>query len=248
MIFSNRKAHACLCAIALTLSLSACKKTSTAEVAGMDRELMGNAAEADPALTGALQDQIMVDPDLVGQSNASGARPRGTPRQAPIPPVLAGGGTAPAPRGTLRAPAPKPGAAHGNVTLGELAQIQAARAGGASARDCIKNVRYSTAWAAKLPAALPVYPDGRVLEAAGNDAPGCGLRVVSFASAAPMQQLIDWYYTQAVHSGYSAEHQANAGEHVLGGVRKGSDAAYYIIFNTRPGGGTDVDLIAKSGV
>jgi hypothetical protein len=128
------------------------------------------------------------------------------------------------------------------MTLGELAQRQAGGGG-----DCVRKVQYSMAWAAKLPAAIPLYPDARVLEAAGNDAAGCGLRVVSFASAAPKQQLIDWYYTQAVRSGYSAEHQASGAEHILAGTRARDDGAYAIFFNDRPGGGTDVDLVANRG-
>lgn len=238
-------------ALALALGLAACgKEPAGKDVAKMDRELIGNASEADPALTSALQDQIMVDPNLAQQSYNHSARPAGTARQAPIPPGMAPG-TAPAAspaKGALRAPAPTPAAAGGKVTLGELAKIQASDGRAkAKTRDCVKNVQYSAAWANRLPAAIPLYPDARVIEAAGNDTPGCRLRIVSFSSAAPMQTLIDWYYTVAIRSGYSSEHQAADGEHILAGAREKDDGAYYILFANRPGGGTNVDLIANNG-
>lgn len=229
-------------ALALALGLAACGK----EPGGNDAaRIDGNAAEADPALTSALQDQIMVDPDLAQQSNNRSALPAATTRQAPIPPeTTAGGrrGTA-APKGALRAPAPKPAAAAGEVTLGQLASKQA----GAKGKDCVRDVRYSAAWANRLPTAIPLYPDARVTEAAGNELPGCRLRAVSFTSAAPMQRLIDWYYTVAIRAGFSSEHQAAKGEHILAGARESDGGAYYILFRARPGGGAEVDLIANNG-
>jgi hypothetical protein len=206
-------------ALAFGLGLAACKKQpSASEVARMDRELVGNAAEADAGLTGPLQDQIVVNSDL--------------PRAA-----LNAPGKAP-----LRAPSPAP--ASGKVTLGELATIQA---GNTKAKGCDRNFQYGAAWANRLPAAIPLYPGARVSEAAGNDSSACRLRIVSFTSAAPMQTLIDYYYTAAIRAGYSSEHQEKDGEHILAGVRESDDGAYYLSFANRAGGGTTVDLIANNG-
>ncbi len=226
-------------AVALVLGLSACgKKSADKDIAGMDRELVGNATE-DPALTGALQDQIVVNPKLAGGKKDQGASPAG--KAAPGAPVVAT-------KGTLRAPAPTPAATSGKGTLGELAKVQAgvARAR-AKTKGCDMNVRYNAAWASRLPVSIPLYPGARVSEAAGNDTPNCRLRVVSFSSSAPMQTLIDWYYTTAIRAGYSSEHQAKDGEHILAGARKSDDGAYYIFFNKGAAGGTDIDLIVNNG-
>jgi len=226
-------------ALALALGVAACDR----QAKGGDSGTKGaNAGDADPALTGALQDQIMVDPDLAQQSNDHSALPAATTRQAPIPrDTAAGDGRGgDGPKGALRAPSPKAAAATGDATLGQLAKAQAS--GG-----CVRDVRYSAAWAGRMPASMPLYPDARVTEAAGNDLPGCRLRAVSFTSAAPMQRLIDWYYTVAIRGGYSSEHQAADGEHILAGTRAKDDAAYYILIRGRPGGGAEVDLIATNG-
>jgi len=102
-------------------------------------------------------------------------------------------------------------------------------------------------WANRLPAEFPVYPRAAVSEAAAINGPGCAVRIVSFASDAPMQSLLDYYYTQAVRSGFSSEHELHGADHVLAGIRDRDDAAYYIILTDRAGGGTDVDLIANNG-
>ncbi|WP_430635338.1 hypothetical protein [Sphingomonas hankookensis] len=89
------------------------------------------------------------------------------------------------------------------MTLGELAAVQ--KAGN---RQCAARVGYGAAWANRLPAAFALHPDARLSEAAGTDADGCRMRVVSFTIAQPVDRMVDWYYTRARKGGYSAEHQA----------------------------------------
>lgn len=206
----------------------------------------GNAR--DPALTSALRDQIMVDPALAGQSNRDAIRPPSQPYSAPVPavrpaPVAADTGTSEAAK---TAPAPKADcpnckAKRDAVTLGGLAARQSDR----RTRACAANIGYSARWATRLPADLPLYPDARVSEAAGNAEAGCALRVVSFTSRAPVQMVIDWYYTRATNAGYSAEHQADGEGHVLAGAR-GSDA-YAVFVSALDGGGSQIDLVANNG-
>ena len=209
---------------------------------------------ADPALTAALRDQIMVDPALVQQANADTIRPPTQPQSGAVPPVdiAAAAQAQPAalttsPGETLRsAPAPTGNCrqcaiARQSLTLGALAEAQGGRVG-----QCAANVDYSAGWANRLPRGLPLYPDARVAEAAGADGQGCALRVVSFSSAAPMQRLLDWYYTKASGAGYSAEHHADGAEHVLAGNRRGG-GTFMATMRARTDGGTDVDLMADGG-
>lgn len=241
--------------VAVPLALSACgQRQDDSNLDTLDAELAdrNNAANAkDPALVSALQDQIMVDPQLASQANGDAVRPPSQPYASPIPPDAATG-TRPvvdakqlrhAPAADPKAGCPQCQAADGAVTLGALAGRQSDR----RTRGCSANVQYSTSWANRLPADLPLYPDARVTEAAGSSTGGCALRIVSFASASPLQTVIDWYYTRATQAGYSAEHRTDGDQHVLGGTRDRDGGAYVLYVSPRPDGGSDVDLVANNG-
>ena len=70
-------------ALSGALLLAACSGGAENDLAALDNELMANAA--DPALTSALEDQILVDPDLVQQNQPNSARPAEAPVQAQYP-------------------------------------------------------------------------------------------------------------------------------------------------------------------
>lgn len=240
---------------ALPLALAACQQNPQSNLDTLDKELAdknNSAGARDPALANALQDDIMVDPQLAGQGNQDAVRPPARPYAAPVPPES----TTPGARAAVddarlkRAPAAdaKAGckdckAADGAMTLGALAQRQRNQ----HTAGCARDVQYSTGWANRLPADVPLYPDARVSEAAGNSVKGCDLRVVSFTTGASLQTVIDWYYTRLTGAGFSAEHQADGKQHVLGGTRAKDDGAYIIYLSAHQGGGTDVDLVAKNG-
>ncbi|MBY0583340.1 MAG: hypothetical protein K2P68_10550 [Sphingomonas sp.] len=115
-------------------------------------------------------------------------------------------------------------------------------------RNCASAVQYSIRWANRLPADLPLYPDAHVSEAAGNGAAGCNVRIVSFASKAPPQTVIDWYFGRATRAGYSAERQSDGAQRMLGGTRSTDGGAYIIYAMPRKDGGSDVDLVANNGL
>src|SRR5436190_21971789 len=70
-------------AIAALLALAACNRGGDNNLAEVDNSLIGNGA--DPALTSALEDQILVDPNLVQQTHPNTVRPPETPVQAQYP-------------------------------------------------------------------------------------------------------------------------------------------------------------------
>jgi hypothetical protein len=239
-----------LLAGAALLALAGCGKGGD-NGAALDKNLVagGNKSEqTDPAMTGALADQIMVDPALAAKNGAHAVRPADAPMQAPVPPEQTAAAPVDDGKGMLHAPAPTPAAkaAAQGMTLGELAHVQATPAARSNPK-CDKTFRYSAAWADRLPAAVPLYPDAAVSEAAGNDSPGCRVRIVSFTSAAPVSRIIDFYYTKAVRGGYSAEHQIANADHILGGAREADGSAYYITATPRDGGGTEVNIVANHG-
>lgn len=249
---------ALLC-VALPLALVACagKPAADNNLDSLDAELAGNTANSsDPAMRSALQDQIMVDPALAGQSNADAVRPPQRPYSGATPPDSVAGGRddgtvagsssssggkpAPTPSGNC----PQCNVRDDSVTLGALAQRQRDR----RTAECAGRLHYSTAWAQRLPRDIPLYGDARVDEAAGASDNGCALRVVSFSTGASVQSVVDWYYGRVTSAGYSAEHQARGGQHVLGGTRDKDGGAYVIYLRKRNDGRTDVDIVANNGI
>jgi hypothetical protein len=247
--------------LVLPVALAACGARGNGDrnLDSLDNELVdanSSGTTRDPALTSALQDQIMVDPTLAQQANNDAVRPPAQPYSGAVPPEgIAGtpGGTTAhtgaATSETLKktpapgADCPQCGAARESLTLGALASRQKDK----RTSGCASTMRYSARWAQRLPADLPLYPDARVSEAAGADANGCTLRAVSFSSAAPLQTVLDWYYTRTTNAGYSADHQADGGEHVLGGTRNRDNGAFALFLTSRKDGGTDLDMVANNG-
>ena len=108
--------------------------TLAAACSGKDNRKAAN--DIDPAVTNALEDQIMVDPNLVGQANRFGRTPS-TGSQAPIPDTAAGGPTV-APGKLMHTPKPGAGKASGAVKLGQMAKEQPGSA------SCDQQIEYST--------------------------------------------------------------------------------------------------------
>ncbi len=234
------------CALLMPLALVACGD-------GQSRtDAIDNGQEADPALTAALQDQIMVDPNLSQQSNRDSIRPPAQPYSGAMPAdgVAANGNAVGG--DLMQVPDPKPAdadcqeckAARDSVTLGGLAARQA----NGDLGGCAANLQYSASWAQRLPRDIPLYPQARVTEAAGTEGGSCSLRVVSFSAPQPIGHMLNWYYTAVKRAGYDAEHQVDGEEHILGGTRERDDAAYVLFMTPRPDGGTDIDLVANRGI
>lgn len=219
-------------ALAGLLLLSGCDGGEETNLASLDNAIA--AADADPALTSALDDEILVDPALVGQSNPNSVRPPERPLQAPYPLDLgrpqSGGAVRPAAGANLPAPAPGPGPGPEGPIAGA----------------CGSAFRYGPEWAERLPAGFPAYPGGRVTQAAGSDVGDCRVRVVTFTTVHDWRQVLEWYRGVAVRAGFNHEHQRRGGDHVLGGVNARSDGAYYLIV-TPVADGSEVALIVNHG-
>ncbi len=242
-----------LLGMALALPLAACgsENANDAAVADLDNKLVGKGS--DPEANSALNDRILVDPDLTDSANVNSVKGSDKPLSGAAP---ANGGDASIETldsaKLMRAPKATVVAAEDCATCGER---RAATLGGLAADQgvtrgkgtCDAKLQYGAGWANRMPPEFPVYPRGRVKEAGGVDGGICDIRVVSFITSAAMQNVIDYYYTRARKSGYNAEHQVRAGEHVLGGTRDNDGDAYFITFNKASGGGTAVDIVANNG-
>jgi hypothetical protein len=208
--------------------------------------------EGDPAIKGSLEDKIMVDPKLTGQSNRNAVGPGNRPVDGGVPGVNAGKAATVAEAAAalkagklLTAPRALPfeagcdgcEAQNRPVTIGALARDQ-------QNGSCDAKLTYSNAWADRLPAAFKVYPRATLREAAGIAGGKCNIRVVNFQTAASMQAVLDYYHTMAIRAGYTSDHRVNGSEHMLGGTK--GDLAYVLMMR-RGGGMTDVDLVASGG-
>lgn len=165
---------------------------------------------ADPAVTAALDDPIMTDRDLSVGDNSRRVRDVPGPAAAIYPP-------------------------RDGANARALAGLEAF-----STPGCDRGFAYGAAWANKLPAAFPLSPGARLIEAAGNDKPGCRARVAVFRSPAVPQAVVDWYATRAAAAGYSARPQRRGSDQVLAGSR--GAGRYYIVASPRDAG-TEVAMI-----
>jgi hypothetical protein len=205
---------------AALLALAGCGRGDDNNLAAIDNALLANGA--DPALTSALEDQILVDPNLVQQAHPNTVRPPETPVQAQYP------------AGSAAEGATRPGTRQASAATGAAAR------GGA----CGGDFQYGPQWANRLPAGFTLYPGGQVTEAAGNGAGNC--RVVTFRTADGFDQVLGYYRDVAARAGFTAEQQARGTDRVMGGVNAETDGAYYLIV-TPQANGSEVALIVNNG-
>lgn len=230
-------ARLALSSLASVILLAGCGGSDTAEKPR---------SESEPAVTSALGDEIMVDPELAGQQGGAATSQIELPPEQRTPQAiaaakaealkLAGGAIQPA-------PAPVAGGSVTKLVESAATAAQVAAAAKTGNVDCAGKVQYSAQWATSLPDALSVYPRGAVQEAAGTDADGCRLRVVSFVTPVEVSDVIDFYHTRARAAGYDATQQAEGQDRVLGG-KKGA-AAYLVYARKLDNGLTEVDLVAS---
>lgn len=255
--FRFRQAFTVVALGTVAMALSACggSDANGDDVSALDEKLVGKGS--DPAMTGALQDKILVDPDLTGKSNSNMVRSGNSPLDGKTP-SDAGyeGSTASAEEldgaKLLRAPKPRVvGAEDCNdcaANRGETLEARAAAQGVKRGKGtCEAKLQYGAGWASRMPTEFPVYPKGRVKEAAGVEGGICDIRVVSFTTSAGRQSVVDYYYTRAKRSGFTADYEIRDGEHMLGGVRDNDGGAYVITLTALKSGGTAVDIVANNG-
>lgn len=193
---------------------------------------LGGKGDVDPALTAALEDQIMVDPTLSAQANEDSIRPPTEPNQSPIP--------------ADRDAAQTGSAATASQTLGGLAVDQASGDNKKQFTGCSLDVQYSADWSNRLPVDVPLYPQARVSEAGGSDNENCKLRAVTFGTAAAPRALVDFYATVAKRGSFAVGQKTAGAETTVSGTRANDGSAFYAIIQPN-GSGSSVDLVTNRG-
>ena len=115
-----------------------------------------------------------------------------------------------------------------------------AAAAGIAALPCADQLGFTMAWAARLPAGLPVYPRGHAIMAAGSDQPGCIVRAVRYVTPVAVSDAVDYYFATTRAARLPAEHRREGSDEVVAGGKSG--AAYSVYVRQRRDGLTEVDI------
>jgi len=206
--------------------------------------------EQDPAVSAALNEQLMTDPDLARINPENRVLAGGGPAAAPIPledrsPEAIARGRADAIALLGRAAGPAPGAVGPALPLlpRDTPALAATAALGAGGAGCVGKLEYGFIWAARMPSALPVYPRGHAQDAAGTDKDGCGLRALRFVTPVPVEDVVAFYWATTRRAGLAAEHRLAGGDHVVMGRKGGAVAAAFV--RGRDDGLSEVDLVSR---
>lgn len=222
------------------LALAACS--------GPDKVADAN-AERDPAAAAALNDPIMVDPDLASQNRGDSALSGGGPAQGDLPDFVRTPEEAAAVRAAAQAmlggappaaPAPTSSSATSRLA-GALTMPALAAASGIATSSCADQLGFTMAWAARLPVGLPIYPRGHTIMAAGSDTAGCKVRAVRFVTPVGVSDAVDFYYASARSARFPAERRREGSDEVVAGAQ--GSTAYAIYVRQRGDGLTEVDLL-----
>ncbi|MDP3908152.1 hypothetical protein [Novosphingobium sp.] len=230
--------HLCLPAVLL---LSAC---------GSGEPAVDPLAERDPAVTAALADPLMADPDLTSQNRGGAALTGGGPATGEIPPLKRGQAELDAARAAaLDLVGGAPGAAPPATIMLETSPADAPTAVALVralpwGKPCADKLGYTASWAAGLPPALPVYPRGHVQEAAGSDAAGCKIRAVNFQTPVPPGEVVEFYAALARKGGYAVRAGQAGPDLTLSGTL---DTARFALFVRGSADMTVVNLVTSGG-
>jgi hypothetical protein len=182
----------------------------------------------DPALASSLQAPIMTDPDLAQQSNAGSALTGGGPPVMELPPIETGAEAIAAAKaeaaklvGKAIASPPLSGGDAAAAVLAALTPAQLSSLVKLPSASCKGQLSYGASWSTRLPASLPIYPRGHLQEAAGSDKAGCHMRVVSFLTPVPAEDVVAFYNNRAKAAGMSIKLTQSDGVQVLEGSKAG---------------------------
>ena len=226
----------------LVLLLASCSSADKAPDAPAGR---------DPAAQAALNDPIMVDPDLSAQNRGNSALSGGGPAQGDLPlftrtpeEIDAAHAAAQTLLGNAPAPAPLAASTADKSRLaGALTMPAVAQASGLASQACADQLGFTLGWAARLPAGLPIYPRGHALVAAGSDAGTCKVRAVRYVTPVSVGDAVDFHYAAARAAKLPAERRREGADEVIMG--KQGNTAYAIYIRARSDKMTEVDVLTS---
>lgn len=200
-------------ALSLALMAAACSPAEPTAIPTRD----------DPVLERVTDGPLLTDPDLSGADESGEAVTFDTVRQLPVLPanpaaIDAARAEAIEIAGAAAVPLPPRSAAFALARSGAAAH--AGTLGVSSA--CAAGLTKGAIWAARFPAALPIYPRGAVSDAAGSDAAGCKVRVAEFTTPVAPADVLAFYAALSRRSRAVISH----GEDDRGSVLRGKGSGF----------------------
>ena len=202
------RSQAILTASVLSLALSACGGSApVAETYVVN--------EVDPYIARALNDPLMVDPDLAYRNEANAAIAIGYDHA--IPSFKGTEDSAGAAREVARLELledgpirdlPMPSLETGPASLANQFGVEAVLEVVDAPSRCRKDIKGDFAYAASLPDIARVMPHGMVRLAAAVEAPDCELRIVRYVTPVPIEDALQYHYTLATREGFEVSYFA----------------------------------------
>jgi len=226
-------------ALAAALTLSACGEDVTD--ASVDVLIQ------DPLLSQALNDPLMVDPDLAwrNEANAVIAFRDGHP----LPLFEASEDFTARARDAARLelledgqiPAVPPASSgQGNASLAQLTDAASIIEAVGSRSDCIEDLDDDLMWSTALPPTSSIMPHGMVQQAAGVDQGTCVVRVVRYLTPVGIEDALEYHFVKADRARFRME-RFDAPETQLRGERRDQELAVHV--RAGPNGMTAVDVV-----
>lgn len=227
-------------AILPALMLAACGDDPVSERAGA-------ATSSDPVLARALNDPLMVDPDLAYRNEANAAI--AIRHDHAVPRFVGSDEAAQRAReearlqllengSVLDLPDAVTGGAVGSLADETTAGAMIKAIGGP--RACSQNLGEGFEWAARLPDAAKVMPHGMVQQAAGGGANGCSVRVVRYVTPATIEDALEYHFNRA-HRAQLRVERFGKPEQILRASRGGTQ--FIVHARSAPNEMSAVDLI-----
>lgn len=201
----------------------------------------------DPLLSRALNDPLMVDPDLSwrNEANAVIAIRDGHP----LPPFNANDATVSRARDALRLelldngqiPAmPLPSDAEGKPSLANMTTADAMIGAVGSRSDCIENMTDDLNWSTGLPPWSSIMPHGMVQQAAGVDQGDCVVRVVRYLTPVSIDDALEYHFAKADRARFRIDLYSSPEAQIFA-ERRDQAMAFHV--RKGPGGLTAVDIV-----
>lgn len=233
----------CAPVLALLCVLSACS-------AG---EGDGNTAEplaGDPLMARALHDPLMSDPDLSALNEANAVLGFAGDSALPVMPATPEAAQAAREAGRLEllesgdiAPLPSPVTGIGPMPARDASAADLLAALGAP-ESCAPVLEQGFVWAATLPPAAAIMPQGMVVRAAGADTAACKLRIIRYHTPAAGEDVLEYHFTRALRAGLRPLRYAEGGESLA--ARAAGGEAWAVAVRKTASGLTEVDLLYRA--
>lgn len=186
-----------------------------------DREQ--DVTRSDPVIARALNDPLMIDPDLawVNEANAAIAYPH----NHALPTFSADPQATALARDAARIELAEDGVIEelpvaetlpDSFSLNGLSTLREVLTVAEMPASCGEGATDDLAWAAQMPASASIMPHGMVQQAAGSDANECQLRVVRYLTQANAKDALQYHYTRGTRSDLEMSYLSGASDVIKG--------------------------------